>query len=649
MKIFTIITIITLALFVSACSEDFLDLKVKNKVTAEALYGDEKGILAFLSSIYYQLPIEDFNFKTREGAFNTFSADGHGGEYPMIATPDAVVSRGYSIMYGKGGAQYTYWDDAFKLIRDINTLDQAIPLIKPGVMSPDKIKSLKGEVAFFRAYTYFALAKRYGGVPIILEKQEYNPDISTLLTKRATEKETYDFILNQCDTAAKYLIPTQERRATKWAALALKSRAALYAASIAKYPVTGSSQAAEEKLIDALPSYPNLANEYYRKCIEASLQIIDPTQDVAPSGFGLYQSKPSSPEEALKNYQKLFEASGNAKVEVIFSKGWSIPGLGTGHNWDLLVCTPQITNGYKGGATVNPTLDLVDLYETYSSNGESVPVNTRVDNNLSYKVFAKGTQSQYRHFNHPQDIFAGKDARMFATIITPSSIWKKTEIIVQAGLVKPDGNSLYRVDGNVVADGKTYYAYGAASPASYSGWGNDSQHSHTGFLVRKYVVEDNDPLPISGSITTDFIEMRYAEVLLNFAEAVVESGYTENNAMEMATKAVNIIRQRAGHTYMLPSPVTLSQVLRERRVEFAMEGSHVLWDLIRRREYHKAYASFKHKILCPMLDLTVKPAQYFFVRDLHAKQGSAMIWSGTLKDYYLPIPGTGSNGLTPNN
>ena len=397
MKRFTIVSMITLALIVSACSDEFLDLEVKNKITAEALYGDEKGILAFLSSIYYQLPIEDFNFKTREGKFNTFAAGTHGGEYPMIATPDAVVSRGYSIMYGKGGAQYTYWDDAFKLIRDINTLELAIPLIKPGVMSADRIMSLKGEVAFFRAYTYFALAKRYGGVPIITEKQEYNPDISMLLVDRATEKETYDFILSQCDTAAMYLIPTEERRATKWAALALKSRAALYAASIAKYAVTGSSQAAEEKLIDALPTFPDLANEYYRKCIEASLQIIDPYQDVAASGFGLYQPNPSSPEEALKNYQKLFESSENAKVEVIFSKGWSIPGLGTGHNWDLLVCTPQITHGYKDGATVNPTLDLVDLYETYSSNGASVPINTRLDNNLSYVRFAQGTHSQYRH------------------------------------------------------------------------------------------------------------------------------------------------------------------------------------------------------------------------------------------------------------
>lgn len=637
-----------IGMLLGACKKDFLELEVRNKITPEALYGDEKGILAFLASLYQQLPIEDFNFKSRLGAFNTYVAATHGGEYPMVATPDAVASRGYSIMYSKGGAEYTYWEDAFKLIRDINTLNQSLALIKSSVMSAERKQSLIGEVAFLRAYTYFALAKRYGGVPIITQRQDYNPDLSTLRLSRATEKETFDFILDQCDTAAKYLIPTEERRATKWAALALKSRAALYAASIAKYPVTGSSPATQAKLIDALPSYPGLAGDYYRKCIEASLQIINPNADIGPSGFGLYQPRPASPEEALKNYQKLFESAQASKIENIFIKGYSLPGVATGHAWDLQMCTPQVSGGYTNGGTVNPTLDLVDLYETYTSQGNSVPLVTRNDGNLNYGVFVQGTQSQYKHFGDMQELFKNKDARMFATVITPGSIWKKTKIIIQAGMVRPNGTSLYRVDGNILLNGVTYYAYGGSTASSYSGYGNDSQHSFSGFLVRKYVVEDNNPLPSSGSCTQDFIEIRYAEVLLNFAEAVTESGYTDNNAVELATKAVNIIRQRAGHTFMLPAPVTLAQVLRERRVEFAMEGSQVLWDLIRRREYAKYYTTFKHKVLCPMLDLTTPTPQYFFVRDLHSKQSSFMIWNGTLRDYYLGIPGTGANGLIPN-
>ena len=135
----------------------------------------------------------------------------------------------------------------------------------------------------------------------------------------------------------------------------------------------------------------------------------------------------------------------------------------------------------------------------------------------------------------------------------------------------------------------------------------------------------------------------------DFAEAVIESGYTENNAQQLATDAVNSIRRRAGHTYELPSPVTLEQIHRERRVEFAMEGAIVLWDMIRLREYAGTYKGFKHKVLCPMLDLTVDPPQYFYVRDSHAKQINGMNWTGAeLTNYYLEIPGTGTNGLTPN-
>ena len=639
-------TIIPILLALSLSSCDFLELDIRNKVTSEVLYADENGILAYLASLYQQLPVEDYNFKIRGGQFNCFKAGDHGGEYPMIATPYAECSRGYPIMYSKGGAENTYWEPAFELIRDINILEQAIPSIKDDVMSLEEKNSLIGEVAFLRAYTYFALVKRYGGVPIITQNPEFDGvNTDNLMLKRSTEKETYDFILDQCDIAAQYLVPTHERRATKWAALALKSRVALYAASICKYPVTGSSQAVTEELIASMHTYDGLADEYYRKCIEASLQIMSPE-----AGFGLYQPEPSSPEDALKNYQRLFESPADAMMETIFVKGWCISQQGTAHNWDLQMCTPQAAAGYKNGGTVNPTLDQVDLYETYDSNGESVPINTRIDGSLEYGVFSRGTQSQYLHFENPQDIFKGKDARMFATIITPFSQWKGLTIVIQAGLVKPDGSFLYRTDGSVSVDGKLYFAYGAESASSYSGYGNDSQHSHTGFFVRKAVVEANTPLPTAGAVTTDFIEMRYPEVLLNFAEAVIESGYTEDGAQQKATDAVNMIRRRAGHTYMLPSPVTLEQIHRERRVEFAMEGSIVLWDMIRLREYHQVYTGFKHKVLCPMLDLTVSPPQYFFVRDNHGKQVNAMNWSGSqLNNYYLQIPGTGTNGLTPNN
>ncbi|MDP4238459.1 MAG: RagB/SusD family nutrient uptake outer membrane protein [Bacteroidota bacterium] len=644
-KINRIIIISVISMLCFSCSK-FLDLQVKNKITSDALYSDAQGIQAYLSSIYYQLPIEDYNFDLSSG-FNKFS--GCDGLFPPMCTPDALYSKGWHIAYIKNVASYSYWDPAFVLIRDINTLKAAIPSIKPSVMSAAQKQSLIGEVAFLKAYTYFALVKRYGGVPIIEDNQNYSGgDPSVLKLKRATEKDTYDYILNQCDTAAKYLQPTQPRRATKWAAWALQSRVALYAASLAHYPVTGVGQAVDAKLIGALSSYPDLDNQYYNRCIQASLHIIDPTKDIAASGFGLYMPHPASPADAQVNYQKLFEDPNSAAVEVIFAKGWTLPGSTTGHSWDLYQCAAETNAGWPSGARMNPTLDLVDTYETYTSKGASVPINTRLDNSLNYSVFQKGTQASYIHYDNPQDIFAGKDARMFATLITPMSTWKKSTIHIQAGLVKPDGTSLYLTDGSAVKDGVTYYSYGGSTGSSYSGFGNDAQHSKSGFLIRKGIKESNTPLPTVGSVTTDFIDMRYAEVLLNYAEAVIMSGYTTDDAVNKATIAVNIIRQRAGHTYMLPAPVSLENVIRERRVEFAMEGSINMWDLIRRRQLAATYNSFKHKILCPMLDLTTTKPSFFFVRDVSPTE-TLMTYLGSISEYYLGIPGTAANGLIPNN
>src|SRR5690606_8220377 len=99
---------------------------------------------------------------------------------------------------------------------------------------------------FLRAFTYFALVKRYGGVPLITSVQQYTPDVESLKVPRSTEKDTWDFVLSECDAAIEYLpaLRTEDNwRATRCVAYALESRAALHAASLAKYwsnaPISG--------------------------------------------------------------------------------------------------------------------------------------------------------------------------------------------------------------------------------------------------------------------------------------------------------------------------------------------------------------------------------------------------------------------------
>src|SRR5712675_360649 len=98
------------------------------------------------------------------------------------------------------------------------------------------------EGRFLRANYYFELAKRMGGVPLILSPLEYSGknDASSLQIPRAKESDIYDFVISEAEAIKNSLPsdPNEKSRATKGAALAMEARAALYAASIAKYGAT---------------------------------------------------------------------------------------------------------------------------------------------------------------------------------------------------------------------------------------------------------------------------------------------------------------------------------------------------------------------------------------------------------------------------
>src|SRR5690606_37350323 len=161
-------------------------------------------------------------------------------------------------------------------------------------------------------------------------------------------------------------------------------------------------------------------------------------------------------------------------------------------------------------------------------------------------------------------------ARFFASIIHSGSLWKGTEIVIQGGVVRPDG-SLLSAQGSVEHDGVTYYTYGGENANQYSGYDGTPNKTRTGFLMKKFLAGEAR-LRTWLQRTTGFRDIRYAEVLLSYAEAVVESGQGNTAG---APQALNDIRKRAGHTVDIP--LTLENVLRERKVELAFENKEY-WD-----------------------------------------------------------------------
>ncbi len=606
--------------------QGILDIQPTNKIPAEVLFGDPEGVKIYMANLYYQLPMEDFTF-FRQG-FNFNSGDPKNGGFSAAMITDEAMHTEFGDFLGDG--DFHWWDQGYKLIRDVNLLIDAIPTLD--ILQEEK-NALTGEGNFIKAFAYFALAKRYGGVPLIKATQKYEGSAETLKVPRSTEKETWDYVLELCDVAAANLGTAKGRRANKYTALALKSRAALHAASLAKFgsraPLSGDAVTLKLVGLDA-----SAAAGYYSACIQACEAIM------ADGVYSLFRPNPATPAEAAENYRLLFQNPNDAPEEVILIKGYNLPGPSLGHNYDIWYQPAQVANGWPHPGRMNPTLDLVDLYESYATPGQSAPVVTTADGNTS-DYGGYDPARTYLQFDTPNEIFKDKDARLWGTAVLPGTTWKDVNIVIQAGYVKPDGQAVIRTKDQITIGGNTYYTYGAPSTTMYSGFDTyGGNNTRTGFSFKKFMNQDKPIVPGWNQSTTDWAEFRYAEVLLNFAEAVAESGTGDVTA---ATKALNDIRRRAGHTVNIP--LTAENVQRERRVELAFENKR-FWDLIRRREYHTLFNNRVMHTLLPLQDLRALPAtKYIFVR---VQVPNANPRTFEPKAYYRYIPGIGSNSLVQN-
>jgi len=636
---------LSIIVILSSCT-DLLNETPLDRVSSEQLLESPGGVNTLLARLYNRLPIEDFNYKPNNG-FNVRDWQGVGGSIIMTSfyTDEAHRSDGT----GVGPVSDGYWP--YNDIREVNLFFESLDKVRESLPDEEYLR-LRSEAHFIRGYMYFGLAKRFGGVPLIdrVLDGDYIPgsDNSNLYNPRSTEKETWEFILKEFDLATEFLpehVTSDDGiyRATKWAAYGLKSRAALFAATIANHgnraPLIG--EAVSQNLVGISESD---ASFFYAEAISASEAIIN------NSGKTLYKANPSSPQEAVNNFQELFLFDND---EIIFKKHF-LDGTvieNQGHSYDIFYNPFQTNPGFHKASRFNPTLDLVDLFEDYSNSGirETAQIVTREDGIENY-VFPNPSNVDlslpFKKYDSLFEPFENKDARLLASIILPGSLWKGEEIIVQGGLITPAGNRMIYTEGNVTGlDGNTYYAFGSAS--SFSGFrglgqGDDADYTMSGFHPKKYLQEEGDVIGVMESSSTDWIDLRLAEVYLNYAEAVIESG--QGDAV-LAENLLNDLRRRAGHLDSIP--LTLENVLKERMVELAFEG-HRYWDLVRTRTYHQVFNQTRRKALVPILDLREQSPKYIFVRANNISDEEAGGRSFQPHFYYQPIPGRQTNNLVQN-
>lgn len=643
----------------SGCNA-FLELEPLDKVSPEQLLETEGGVKALLANIYTMIPMEDFNYRPNAG-FNQRGYDGVNETTNLAFLTDEATRSDGGVGIGYEGFNYWPYGD----IRQVNIFMQNVEKAKEaGTISVADADRMTGEAHFARAYMYYGLVKRYGGVPLIdkVQDDDYaNGGPGAVAVPRSTELDTWKFVLNECTLAAATLPDATSGsdlyRVTKWAAYALKSRVALHATSVAKYwnlaPLAG--EAVTQKLVGGMTSAD--ADAFYKECIEASKFLIE------NSGKSLYKPAPATVKEAASNFQALFLNDQNE--EIIFSKAYlnGTTNTNQGHSYAQFNILPQVNPGALKYGRFNPMLEIVDLFEDYTDDGtgKSAKIVTRTDGNEDAYIANFHNMNNasvvntlmsvpFVKYNDLYEPFANKDARLLASVVVPGSSYAGTEIIIQGGFIKDNNSYVAYSNESTQKNGTTYYALGAEGETMFSGFNNvnsgeDANWTATGFGVRKYMPEGESMSPDRLSSTTSYIDMRLAEVYLNYAEAVVENGSGLGDK-ELAENYLNALRRRAGHTDRIS--LTLENVLKERRVEMAFEGKR-FWDMNRRREFHTEFSNNRiRKALVPMLDLRGAEPKYVFARVNYF--GDETRGGRTFQNinYYRGIPNIATNGLVQN-
>lgn len=541
---------IALMASLAACDE-FLTTEPQTIITDEQVWSDAALVKNVLANFYDRLP-------THQGLGN--------GDFEQYANYDEGVwsgvtagaqARNSAANYPYNYGAWTLWqgNQGYGLIRDLNL---AYENIEAGTLADADKTAILAELRFLRAQMYFELVKRNGGVPLITEQRiyDFSGDASPLQEPRATEAGVYDFIASELDAIAGQLGNAGSKwRANRYTALALKSRAMLYAGSIARYNVANTPTVTLPGGEVGIPA--SRANEYFQKSLDASREIINTGSYTLVSGPNRSES-----------FASIFYAEPNS--EVIFAEDYMV-SMGKNHLYTMQLypqSIPHAIQGNLGGSAISPALQLVETYDYLDG---SVGELRGVGNGTN------AGQADWIFYNEVDDIFEGKDQRLYGTVIIPGSTFAGQPVQIQAGVYvwNAGANRYDRVAG---VKGSTY-SDGGLQTGLDGPVAGEVYVSATGFLVRKHL----DPSPQGALITgTDnwWVMYRLGEIYMNAAEAAFELGLGTE-----ALTHINRLRERAGFPPNSLTTLTLPKIQSERWAELAFED-HRLWDLKRWRIAH---------------------------------------------------------------
>lgn len=497
-----------------------LDVQPLDQITSAAVWQDVSLMQAYVNDVYRGIGLGEFNSTSGMSVLSD-EAIWTNGAAPIVQS--TITSSNLDIL---GGSRFSYlvWGTLYTYIRRCNMFLENTA--SSSVTNQDQLSRLKGEIHFLRAYYYHNLMRAFGGVPVITKV--YGLNDSTAIARNSFE-ETVDFIVKDADSAAALLPLTftgaDVGRATKGAALALKARTLLYAASTL-YTVNPSGKP-EFGYTDGGSGQENR----WKAARDAAKEVMD------LGIYSLYGADPAPGDPIVESYSNLFLSKTNS--EIIFNRFTSI------NNSAPNVAMWFSPNGYDGYGENSPIQQMVDSYRM--SDG------------------SKFSWSDPAQAAHP---YENRDPRFYATVFYDGAPWRERWEdgkpfdpvgIIQAfkTLTLPDGTTLSGID---------------TRNGPIQSWNG----SYSNYYLRKFVDPTNNLLSVAQEIPWPFF--RYAEILLNYAEACIELG-EEQDARDMLNK----IRRRAGmpeFTSAVSGAALKEEYRNERKIELAFE-EHRFFDIRR--------------------------------------------------------------------
>ena len=401
----------------------------------------------------------------------------------------------------------------------------------------------------------------------------------------------------------------------------MKSRVALHAASIARYGSQYPARYAnyENGLIGIAASE---AAGYYTIAWNAAREVI-----AGNGGYSLYKGKwGPTYEEKVLNFEALFYAGKSEAIsEIMFARYHNTTGSGTAFAQNYM---PVIGGDAADRWIGAPALDIIKQYED-------------IDGNSLKDALKTGTDGAPEYYDDRLDLFARVEPRLRASILVPGETNYRTDLTptdIRYGVLPadtlPSANILKEIKGAVEVN--KYYKVGNDSIALTGKSGSYGFGTATGIYCRKWLdpTLDRQSMVFGTALQSPWIEIRYAEVLLNAAEAAVE--LNDDAKKNDAAGYVNDIRERAGAFNRNYTGATLTRdaVRSERRKEFYLENKH-FWDMQRWRLLHSEISSRQWEALYPIYVWDKK--QYYMKQ---AKVGGLTPPSVTFNElyYYQEVP-----------